>query len=152
MGVEVDSINVGFDGGEGLAPGLSMNRCAVMVAGTVLAGAFAGGNSYYCEELLSALVLFALVALPLLALAFSLAMVEAGAERGMPWAKARSGELAASLRCLAQAGRQRLLLYRHAASASPQPQTEKSADPSVNYSFVTTRLRPPGPRRQNTRA
>jgi len=98
LGVEVDSADVNLNRGEGLAPGLSMNMCAEMVAGTVLEGAFAGWNSYYLEELFSALLLFALVALPLLALAFSLAMVEAGAERGMPWAKARSGELAAPLR------------------------------------------------------
>ena len=110
MDVEVDSVNVGVDRYEGCAPGHSMNRCAITVAGAVLAGAFAGWNSYYLEELFSGLLLFALVALPLLGLAFSLAMVEAGAGRGMPWVKTRAGELAASLRSLAEASRQRLLL------------------------------------------
>ena len=110
MDGEVDSVHVGLDRGEGHASGLSMNLCAVTVAGTVLAGAFAGGNSYYLEELFSAVLLFALVALPLLVLAFSLAMVKAGAERGMAWAKTRATELAASLPEAAQASQQRLFL------------------------------------------
>jgi hypothetical protein len=152
MGVEIDSVDVNLNRGKGRAPWLSMNVCAIIIAGTVLAGAFAGGNSYYIEEQFSALVLFALVALPLLALAFSLAMVGAGAERGKPWAKARSVELAASLRRLAQAGRQRLLLYRHAASASFRSRTGESADPSADYSFVATRFPPaPHPLRTPTR-
>lgn len=83
MDGEVDSVDVGIDRGEGRAPGLSTNLCAITVVGTVLAGAFAGGNSYYLEELFSALLLFSLVVLPLLALAFSLAVVEAGVEHGM---------------------------------------------------------------------
>jgi hypothetical protein len=109
MGAVVDSVDLNLERPKGPASGFSMNMCAVFLAGAILSGAFAGWNSYYFEELFSALLLFALVALPLLALAFTLAVAEAGAERGMPWAKARTGELAASLRCLAQTSRQRLL-------------------------------------------
>jgi hypothetical protein len=145
MNVEVDSVDVGLDRGERHPPGLSMNMCAAIIAGTVLAGAFAGGNSYYLEELFSALLLFALVALPLLALVFCLVMVEAGAESRIPWAKARSLELTAWLRCLAQARGQHLFLYRHAASGFPEPRTVKSANPSVDSSFVATRNPPKVP-------
>jgi hypothetical protein len=148
MGVEVesvDSVDLNLNRDEGRAPGLSMNVCAAILAGTVLAGAFAGGNSYYLEEQFSALVLFALVALPLLALSFCLAVVGAGAERGMPWAKARSVELASWPWCLAQASRQHPFLYRHAASASSRSRTEESADASAGYSFATTRRRRPTP-------
>jgi hypothetical protein len=152
MGVEVDLADVNLNRAKGRAPGPSMNVSAVIIAGTVLAGAFAGGNSYYLEEQFSALVLFALVALPLLTLAFCLAVVGAGAERGMAWAKARSVELAASLRRLTQASRQRPLLDRSAASVSSRSRTEESADPSADYSFVATRLPPPAPHPLRTHA
>jgi hypothetical protein len=88
---------------------------SVVAVSVVLSGAIIGWNFYYFQEALSALVLFALVFLPLLALAFGLAMAEAARERGMAWVETRAKPLAGSARRLTRSGRQWLRHHRPAA-------------------------------------
>lgn len=92
-----------------------MTKTGFFIAGTVLGGAFAGWHYYYFEELFSALVLFTLIAIPLLVLSFFLAMAEVESERGMAWAEERTGELSGTLKRVAHESRELLSRTRHAA-------------------------------------
>lgn len=92
-----------------------MNKTGLLVAGTVLTGAFVGSHFFYFEEMFSALLIFAVIALPLLVLAFAFALLEAGSERAMTWTEARTEASVVSLRHLVQQSRQRFSSFHHAA-------------------------------------
>jgi hypothetical protein len=92
-----------------------MDRKSAVVAGVVLAGAILGRYFYYFQEALSALLLFALIFLPLLLLAFVLALAGRAGERAIAWLEARLRTLRPATRRLIHSRWHRAAHHRHPA-------------------------------------